>query len=109
MRKLIRVKSFSKNLILLLVVVLALGSCSKRGAIFTRTVDRNELNVQQLDFDYLSIKSKVELLQPNKTTKVTALIRMKQDSLIWFNLSGALGVQGMRGMITQDSVVIINS
>jgi hypothetical protein len=66
------------------------------------------MNVQRLAFDYLSIKSKVELTQPNKVTKVTALIRMKQDSLIWFNLSGALGVQGMRGMITQDSVFIIN-
>ena len=85
-----------------------MGSCSKRGVIFTRAVDKDRMNVQRLDFEYLSIKSKVELTQPNKVTKVTALIRMKQDSLIWFNLSGALGVQGMRGIITQDSVFIIN-
>lgn len=108
MRKLIRGKLYSKNLVLLFVAVLLLGSCSKRGAIFSRTVDRNELSIQELDFDYLSIKSKVELTEPNKVTKVTALIRMKKDSLIWFNLSGALGVQGMRGIITRDSVRIIN-
>ena len=108
MRKLIRVKSYSRNIVLLLSVIIVFGSCSKRGAIFTRSTDRDELKVQELAFDYLSIKSKVELTQPNKVTKVTALIRMKKDSLIWFNLSGALGVQGMRGIITQDSVFIIN-
>lgn len=99
---------YSKNLILLFLAVFLLGACSKRGAIFTRTVDRDELSIQELDFDYLSIKSKVELTEPNKVTKVTALIRMKKDSLIWFNLSGALGVQGLRGIVTTDSVRIIN-
>jgi hypothetical protein len=107
MKKLIRAKSFSR-VILLFVVFIAVSACSKKGTIFTRSIDRDELDVQQLEFDYLSIKSKVELQEPNKVTKVTALIRMKQDSLIWFNLSGALGVQGMRGLITQDSVLIIN-
>jgi len=108
MKKLIREKLYSRNLALLFTVALILGSCSKRGAIFTRKYDRSELLIQTLDFDYLSIRSKVELTQPNKVTKVSALIRMKKDSLIWFNLSGALGVQGMRGIITRDSVYLIN-
>lgn len=108
MKKLIRGKSYSKNILLLFFAVLVLGSCSKQGAIFTRSLDRSELNIQQLEFDYLSIKSKVELKETHKVTKVTALIRMKKDSLVWFNLSGALGVQGMRGIISQDSVYIIN-
>jgi len=75
---------------------------------FSKTYDRESLDIQQLDFDYLSIKSKIELKEPHKTTNVTAIIRIKKDSLIWFNLSGALGVQGMRGLVTQDSVFIIN-
>jgi hypothetical protein len=33
---------------------------------------------------------------------------MKKDSVIWFNLSGALGVQGVRGIITHDSVKLVN-
>ena len=85
-----------------------LSSCSSKIAIFSKTYDRESLNIQQLDFDYLSIKSKIELKETHKTTNVTAIIRIKKDSLIWFNLSGALGVQGMRGIITQDSVYIIN-
>jgi len=75
---------------------------------FTKTYDRESLQINLLDFDYLTIKSKIELHEAHKTTKVTALLRLKKDSIIWFNLSGALGVQGMRGVITQDSVYVIN-
>lgn len=89
-------------------VLIAMGACSTKGVRFTKSYDRSTLNIQQLTFDYLSIKSKIELQEPHKTTKVTALLRLKQDSVIWFNLSGALGVQGMRGLITTDSVYIIN-
>ena len=75
---------------------------------FTKTYDRESLKIQQLDFNYLNIKSKIELREQHKSTNVTAIVRIKKDSLIWFNLSGALGVQGMRGVVTQDSVYIIN-
>lgn len=75
---------------------------------FTRTYDKESLDVQQMEFDYLSIKSKVELKEQHKTTEATAVLRLKKDSIIWFNLSGALGVQGMRGIITKDSVYVLN-
>jgi hypothetical protein len=91
-----------------ILVLPLLSSCSSKIAIFSKTYDRESLNIQQLDFDYLTIKSKIELKEQHKTTNVTALIRLKKDSVIWFNLSGALGVQGMRGIVTQDSVFIIN-
>jgi len=74
----------------------------------TKTFDRESLNIQYIDFDYLTIKSKIELHEQHKTTKVSALLRIKKDSIIWFNLSGALGVQGVRGIITTDSVYLLN-
>ena len=93
---------------ILVISLPILTSCGKKIALFTKTYDRESLKIQQLDFDYLSIKSKIELRETHKTTKVTALVRLKKDSIIWFNLSGALGVQGMRGIVTRDSVYIIN-
>lgn len=75
---------------------------------FSRSYDRENLAIQEFDFDYLTIKSKVKLEETHKTTNATALLRIRKDSLIWFNLSGTLGVQGMRGIITKDSVRIIN-
>ena len=107
-KKLTRAKSFNNLLIFAIVAIPLLTSCGTKVATYTTTYDRASLNIQQLEFDYLSIKSKVELHEPHKTTKVTAIVRIKKDSIIWFNLSGALGVQGMRGLVTQDSVYVIN-
>jgi hypothetical protein len=95
-------------LIITVAALPLLTSCGTKVARFTKTYDRASLDIQQLKFDYLSIKSKIILHEPHKTTKFTALVRLKKDSIIWFNLSGALGVQGMRGIVTKDSVFMIN-
>lgn len=107
-KKLASVRLSNNPLVLLALFIPLLSSCSRKLALFTKTYDRESLKIQQLDFNYLNIKSKIELREPHKTTKVTALVRLKKDSIIWFNLSGALGVQGMRGIITKDSVYVIN-
>lgn len=76
--------------------------------VFNQKPPLDDLDVHQLDFNYLTIKSKIELDEQHKTTKATVQLRLKKDSVIWFNLSGTLGVQGMRGLVTKDSVYIIN-
>ena len=106
--KLIRARLFSSLLIFTVAALPLLNSCGVKVARFTQTYDRASLDIQQLEFDYLTIKSKIELHEPHKITKFTALVRLKKDSIIWFNLSGALGVQGMRGIVTKDSVFMIN-
>lgn len=100
--------SFNSSISYLLLLVILLSGCSKKLNVFSRTYDRESLAIQEFKFDYLTIKSKVKLEETHKTTNATALLRIKKDSIIWFNLSGALGVQGMRGIITQDSVKLIN-
>jgi Domain of unknown function (DUF4292) len=108
MKKLIRARSSNRLLIILGIAIPLLTSCGTKVAMFSKTYDRSSLDIQQLEFSYLNIKSKIEFREPHKTTKVTAIVRIKKDSIIWFNLSGALGVQGMRGIITQDSVYFLN-
>ena len=108
MKKLIKAGSYSKLLIFFVAALPLLNACGTKVATFSNTSDRASLNIQQLEFDKLSIKSKIELFEPHKTTKLTALVRIKKDSIIWFNLSGALGVQGVRGIVTNDSVYMIN-
>ncbi len=90
------------------ISIILLQSCSKNLSVFSKSYSADDLKIEELTFDYLTIKSKIQFKEPHKTTKATALIRMKKDSVIWFNLSGALGVQGVRGIITKDSVKIIN-
>jgi len=107
-KKLSKAKSFSKIFGLLAISLLMLQSCSKKLSVFSKSYSAKDLKIENLEFDYLTIKSKIQFKETHKTTKATALIRMKRDSVIWFNLSGALGVQGVRGIITKDSVKIIN-
>jgi hypothetical protein len=85
------------------------SSCSKKLTGTSATLDRDEIGIDMVDFDYLSIKSKIEFQEAASSVKnATALIRLKKDSVMWFNLSGTLGVQGVRGILTQDSIKMIN-
>jgi hypothetical protein len=54
------------------------------------------------------MKSKIEFEEAGNKKNATALMRIKKDSIIWFNLSGTLGIQGLRGILTKDSLKMIN-
>lgn len=103
-----KVKSFSRQIGLLFFSLIILQSCSKKISVFSKSYSAKDLKIENIAFDYLTIKSKIEFKETHKTTKAGALLRIKKDSVIWFNLTGALGVQGVRGIITKDSVKIIN-
>lgn len=107
-KKLKKVKLFSSWIGVIFLSLLLLQSCSKKISVFSKSYSAKDLKIEKLDFEYLTIKSKIQFKETHKNTKATAVIRLKKDSVIWFNLSGALGVQGIRGIITKDSVKIIN-
>ena len=74
----------------------------------TKDFDLKSVNVVPLDFNYLSTKSKVTFKDDNTALSFTATIRVKRDSVIWMSLSPALGIEAVRGLITRDSIYIIN-
>jgi len=43
-----------------------------------------------------------------KKSSVTAHVRMAKDSLIWVLINGPLGIEGVRALITADSVKVLN-
>lgn len=43
-----------------------------------------------------------------KKNNATAHIRMQYDSIIWVSVTGLLGIEGVRGLITKDSVKLID-
>ncbi len=95
--------------ILLMLVTIAFTSCKKEIATTgTKEFDLENVSVLPLDFNYLSTKSKVAFQDKNIDISLTATIRIKQDSLIWMSLSPALGIEAVRGLITLDSIYIIN-
>ncbi len=100
----------TKSYILLLITILkTLFSCSRK--ISGLTLDSEspkDFYINEFEFDYFTLKSKITLVDDGKKQNATALFRIKKDSIIWFNISGSLGIQGMRGILTKDSVKILN-
>ena len=102
--------NYRNYLMPVLIILLAFTSCNKRISGVSNTVvySRDELEINKINFVYLTIKSKIAFEEAGNEKKANALIRIKKDSIIWFNLSGTLGVQGIRGILTLDSIKTIN-
>lgn len=60
----------------------------------------------EIDFKYLNIKSKVNFTAAGESQSFPVNIHIKKDSIIW--LSIVVGLEGARGIITQDSVIFLD-
>jgi hypothetical protein len=93
---------------LLLITLLILSACSNRfSGINWNFLDRNKLEVQEIDFDYFSGKAKVNYKDDKLDIRARANIRIRKDSVIWISFS-AVGIQGARCLINKDSITIMN-
>lgn len=96
--------------ILLFIATLAFSCGARKGLKLTPTAPTAESSywASQIDQEYLSIKGKIIVSGTSGNSQVTANIRMKQDSIIWASL-GLMGMfEGVRVMITTDSVMVLN-
>lgn len=94
---------------LLAILSVAITSCKKElSGVGRKKVDLDEVKVQPLDFKYLDTKSKVHFKDEDTDLNLSATIRFKKDSLIWFSLSPAFGIEAARGLVTQDSLILVN-
>ncbi len=66
-----------------------------------------EIQVNDIQFEYLQAKGKLAYQDVNSSVNAHFNIRMKRDSLIWISAS-QLGIEGMRFLITKDSIFGIN-
>jgi hypothetical protein len=60
----------------------------------------------EVDFNYLKIKSKVAFSSPELSQTFPATIHVKKDSVIW--ISVAVGLEIARGIITPDSAIFLD-
>jgi len=69
----------------------------------------NHINSSNIDFEWFASKIKVDYTDIyKKNTNATAFVKMKKDEVIWLSLTGALGIEGFRAMLTPDSVVVMD-
>lgn len=92
----------------IICLLLTIGAC-KREAV--PTVSRKELKnlaIKDVDFNYLTTRSKINFNDGNRSLSATANIRIRKDSLIWVSVTPGFGIEAARGLITQDSVYLMN-
>lgn len=95
-------------LLLCCMIFILCSSCSKRlSGISWNFLDKNRLDVQQIDFEYFSGKAKINYKDDEHDLKAKANVRIRKDSVIWISFS-AIGIQGARCLINRDSITIMN-
>lgn len=65
------------------------------------------MNKSAFNPEWLTMKGALDVHQGEKTTSLTASIRLRKDSALWISFS-KLGVYAARVLITQDSVKMMN-
>ena len=87
-------------------MILVFSACKKNIYDFSQQ-EADELEIKEVEFEYLSAKMKVEYQDDKNDFKTSASLLMKKDSVIWFSMTkGPLEVS--RGMFTIDSLVILD-
>ena len=96
--------------ILIIVMTLSFLACGgKKEAVAPDLTDAliNTYWLNQVSFDHLSLKGKIEIESPSMSQSASVNIRMKKDSVIWMSVS-LIGFEGLRILITQDSFKMLN-
>jgi len=71
-------------------------------------VEINDFMIEELEYKYLSTKSKIQYKNENQLINATVNMRIENGVKIWFSVRVALGVEAARGLITRDEFVIID-
>ncbi len=69
----------------------------------------DRLDEQKVKFNTFSAKIDVDYVGGNgKKENVNVKLQMYKDSIIWISVTGLFGIEGLRGIITEDSVKLVN-
>lgn len=67
------------------------------------------VNSNHIDFTYFSGKIKLDYIDQNgKSVNATAFVRISRDSIIWLSVTGLLGIEGFRVVVSPDTVIIMD-
>ena len=97
----------SLALVILSLSMLAVA-CSKKVSPTVSGTPRQQLNIEEIDFEYFHGKARMILRDANKEREVKANIRIRKDSVIWMTFS-VIGVQGGKALINKDSITIVST
>ena len=93
----------------ILVFLLIFSSC-KRNFIPLESVGVTvmDFKIDEIDYEYLSSKSKFQYKNENQLINATLNTRIKKNEKIWFSIRVGFGIEGFRGLITKDEFKLID-
>ena len=87
--------------IVFLGFLLATTSCASRKKVMQPTQPKN--------FEWLTANMDIQAESNGMTyNDLSGQIRMRKDSLVWFNVAATMGVEALRAKVSNDSVWILN-
>jgi len=98
----------NKFIALIFLAFIILFSSCKKEMIGHKSRKKQNVDVEEVDFDYFVARTKVRYAEGDKQVNGNANIRIKKDSLIWFSVSPSIGLEATRVMITKDTAIVIN-
>jgi hypothetical protein len=93
--------------IIFLILAIIFTSC-KKDMIGFKSKKKGSVNIEEIDFDYFSTRTKVKYSEGDKQVNGVANIRIRKDSLIWFSVSPSIGIEATRVLISRDTAIVIN-
>lgn len=68
-----------------------------------------KITANKVDFDWFNAKIKISYEDnTGQNNDATAFVRIRKDSVIWISLTGLLGIEGFRALVTKDSITLMN-
>jgi hypothetical protein len=98
----------SKKIPLFVLLISIFFSSCKKDLVGTKSKNKENVNIEEIDFDYFQTRTKVRYSEGDKQVNGNAHIRIKKDSVIWFSVSPSVGLEATRVMITRDTAIVIN-
>ena len=71
-------------------------------------VKATELNIANVDFEYLTASSRIKFRGEGQNVSATANIRIRKDSVIWISITPGFGIEAARAIINRDSLSLVN-
>lgn len=104
-----------KYYLIFIFAITMLSSCKTNRSLIKEPIKEygadylfNKLKENELRYDWLTAKYKLDLIIEKKKTSFNGQMRMRKDSAIWISLSPALGIEMARLLISEDSIKFIN-
>jgi hypothetical protein len=92
-----------------MMLVLLTWGCAQKIATQMIGQEMESFAPRLTQYDFLEAKAKLVIEEDSgKITRGTLQLRAKKDSLIWFSISPGLGVEAVRGLLSQEKIQIKN-